>query len=70
MEQRIREIISTKFEKRAIRENFDPRNISAIRYKHEYTHYFMFTCTSYVHKHIYIVDMRSKNVSKCTVTFE
>ena len=29
---RIREIISTKFQKTAIRENLDPRNISAIRY--------------------------------------
>ena len=32
IEQRIREIISTKFKKTAIRENLDPRNISAIRY--------------------------------------
>ncbi len=31
-EERIREIISTKFSKTGIRENLDPRNISAIRY--------------------------------------
>ena len=31
IEQRIREIISTNFLKTAIRENLDPRNISAIR---------------------------------------
>ena len=31
-EQRIREIISTKFSKTAICKNLDPRNISAIRY--------------------------------------
>ncbi len=31
-EERIREIISMKFSKTAIRENLDPRNISAIRY--------------------------------------
>ena len=30
----------------------------------------MSTCTSYVHTHIYITDMRTKEVSKCTVTSE
>ena len=32
IEQRIRKIISMKFLKTGIRENLDPRNISAIRY--------------------------------------
>ena len=32
--------------------------------------YFVSTCTSYVPTHIYIADMRKKEVSKCTVTSE
>ena len=32
--------------------------------------YLTSTCTSYVHMHIYIADMRTKEVSKCTVTSE
>ena len=31
---------------------------------------FMSTCTSYVPTHIYIADMRTKEVSKCTLTSE
>ena len=30
----------------------------------------MSTCTSYANTHIYIADMRTKEVSKCTVTSE
>ena len=31
---------------------------------------FMFTCTSYVHTHIYIADMRTKKVSECAIISE
>ena len=30
----------------------------------------MSTCTSYMHKHIYIVDIRLKEVNKCIVKCE
>ena len=31
---------------------------------------FMSACTSYVHSHIYIADMKLKEESKCTITSE
>ena len=36
----------------------------------EHAHLFMSTFTSYAPGHIYIAEMRTKGVSKCTVTSE